>query len=419
MSLDERCNLALAIAQALYVNGQSTEQTVAGGERLGKILGLRARIMARWGELQLQADDGDAHLSCAVAANPAGVNMARVISAMRVIDDVRKGQLAPAGASEAISAISHVPPAPTWLFTLAVAAGAVALAVIFGVQHLPASALILMSAAAGAVLRRCLARYSDNLLLQPFCAALLAGVIGALATRYQLSSSLRLVAVCPCMILVPGPHVLNGALDLIRGRVHLGAARLLYAGLVVLAISIGLLLGLALLGISLGRRHRRGHSGRRLQRLLLHASVHVALAGGGRHAGACSEVVDTFTGGWCRDRRVGCLSGRRAGPHAGRSSFSRAVRGHRICFRRVDDSGCLPVQNGEWACATCHQFKYDLAALRGNDRRRPHRYQHHYRYELWPHCSKAHHRSSLRWRSAVSVLSREKNVWIHGIENSK
>jgi uncharacterized membrane protein YjjB (DUF3815 family) len=80
---------------------------------------------------------------------------------------------------------------------------------------------------------------------------LLAGVIGALAVRYQLSSSLRLVAVCPCMILVPGPHVLNGALDLVKGRIHLGAARLIYAGLIIVAICVGLLLGLTLLGVSL------------------------------------------------------------------------------------------------------------------------------------------------------------------------
>ena len=113
------------------------------------------------------------------------------------------------------------------------------------------AALIFVSAAAGAILRRGVAQASANVFLQPFCAALVAGVIGALAVRYQLSSSLRLVAVCPCMVLVPGPHVLNGALDLINGRIHLGAARLIYAGLVIVAISTGLLLGLALLGVSL------------------------------------------------------------------------------------------------------------------------------------------------------------------------
>ena len=100
-------------------------------------------------------------------------------------------------------------------------------------------------------MRRRLARLSANVFIQPFFAALLAGVVGALAVRYQLSSSLRLVAVCPCMVLVPGPHFLNGALDLINGRVALGAARLIYAGLIVVAISTGLLLGLTLLGVSL------------------------------------------------------------------------------------------------------------------------------------------------------------------------
>jgi uncharacterized membrane protein YjjP (DUF1212 family) len=251
MTLEERSNLILACAQALFVNGQSTDQTVAAAERFGDTLGLRAEIIPRWGELQLQAQDKDTRLMSAVPADPTGVEMDRVASTMRAIEDLRAGRLAPAAAIEAINAISLAPLAPTWLFTLAAAAGAVALAVLFGVQHVPSAALIFVSAAGGAILRRTLARYSANIFLQPFGAALLAGVIGALAVRYQLSSSLRLIAVCPCMVLVPGPHVLNGMLDVIKGRIDLGASRLIYATLVVVAISAGLLLGLALLGVSL------------------------------------------------------------------------------------------------------------------------------------------------------------------------
>jgi uncharacterized membrane protein YjjP (DUF1212 family) len=251
MTLEERSKLILAFARALYVNGQSTDQTLAAAARLGDTLGMRAKIIPRWGELLLQAEDKDAELVSVVAAVPTGIDMDRVASTMRAIEDVSAGRLAPAAAVDAIATIAPAPPAPTWLFALAAAAGAVALAVLFGVGHLPAAAPIFVSAAAGAILRRGLARHSANVFLQPFCAALLSGVIGALAVRYELSSSLRLVAVCPCMILVPGPHVLNGALDLIAGRVHLGAARLIFAGLVMVAISTGLLLGLALLGVSL------------------------------------------------------------------------------------------------------------------------------------------------------------------------
>lgn len=251
MTLEQRSNLVLAFARLLYVNGQATEQTVTAAERLGRTLGLRAQVMPRWGELRLRSEDEHGKLISEIAADPTGVDMDRVASAARVIEELGADRLAPPTAAEAIAAISQAPPAPGWLFTLSAGAGAVALSVIFGVEHPVPVALIFVSAAAGAILRRGVARLSANVFLQPFCAALVAGVIGGLAVRYQLSSSLRLVAVCPCMVLVPGPHVLNGALDLINGRIHLGAARLTYAALVIVAISTGLLLGLALLGVSL------------------------------------------------------------------------------------------------------------------------------------------------------------------------
>jgi uncharacterized membrane protein YjjP (DUF1212 family) len=250
MTLAKRCNLVLAFARVLYVNGQATDQTLDAAERLANTLELRAQVMPRWGELQLQAEDTDTRLISAVAADPAGVDMDRVASTMRAVDEIGAGRLSPAAAKDAIAKISKTPPAPTWLFVLAAAAGAVALAVIAGIQHPVAAALIFVSAGSGALLRRGLAQFSANDFLEPFCASLLAGVIGALAVRYQLSSSLRLVAVSPYMILVPRPHFLPGALHLTRARTHIGSSPFTYAGLIVVAISTGLLLGLALLGVS-------------------------------------------------------------------------------------------------------------------------------------------------------------------------
>jgi uncharacterized membrane protein YjjP (DUF1212 family) len=249
MTSDERGNLVLTFARTLFVNGQATDQMVAAAERLARALGLRASVIARWGELQLQSDSKDRTLI--VEADPAGVDMDRVASTMRAVEDVELGRLAPEAAMKAISAISQAPPAPTWLFALAAGAGAVALSVIFGIEHFLPMVLIFVSAGAGAFLRRGLARLSTNVFIQPFCAAILAGIVGGLAVDYDLSSSLRLVAVCPCMVLVPGPHFLNAAIDLIHGRIHLGGTRLIYAALVVAAIATGLLLGLMLLGASL------------------------------------------------------------------------------------------------------------------------------------------------------------------------
>src|SRR5260221_1622449 len=251
MNLEEQSDVVLTLGQALHVNGQSTDDTLAATERLSNSLGLTATVVPSLGEFQLDATDGPPRLVSLPAASPTGVHMERVASAMKAIDEVTAGHLPPTAALQSVGAISHAPPAPTWLFALAAAAGAASLSVLYGLQHLAAVMLIVLSAAAGAVLRRILADYSTNAFLQPLCAAMLDGIIGDFAVRYQLSSPLRLVAVCPCMILVPGPHVLNGMMDLSVARISLGASRLLYAGLVILAISAGLLLGLGLLGVSL------------------------------------------------------------------------------------------------------------------------------------------------------------------------
>ncbi|GMA19618.1 threonine/serine exporter family protein [Arsenicicoccus piscis] len=118
----------------------------------------------------------------------------------RAVEDPRTR---PEAIEHAVSAAESLPPSGVWLFTLACAVGAMSLAVIFGA-------------------------------FQPWALALIAVTAGLLA------------AVCPAMVLVPGPHVLNGCLDLADRRVDLGLARLVYATMVILGISAGLLTGLGL-----------------------------------------------------------------------------------------------------------------------------------------------------------------------------
>src|SRR5262249_40122934 len=158
-------------------------------------------------------------------ADPTGVDMHRVALTMRLVEELSAGRVMPAAAMDTIARISTAAPGSTWVFGLTAAVGAVALAVLVGIQHSGPATLVFRSAGAGAGLCRHIARYRANLFLQPFSAALLAGIIGALAVRYHWSSTLRLVAVCPCLILLPGPQLLNGALDLMSGRIHLGATR--------------------------------------------------------------------------------------------------------------------------------------------------------------------------------------------------
>src|SRR5919204_818975 len=131
-TLAERSDLVLAAARGLYANGQTTDQTLAEAGRLARALGLQTTVVPRWGELQLQAEDGNARLTSILAAEPTAVHMGRALCVERIIEDVDAGRVTPASAVQGIAAAGSAAPLPTWLFALAAAAGAVALAVIFG-----------------------------------------------------------------------------------------------------------------------------------------------------------------------------------------------------------------------------------------------------------------------------------------------
>lgn len=245
--------LLLASARLLFVHGQTTERTIKAVTRLAETLGFQADVFLRWSDLTIRMEGPDGSMSKIIAASPTSVDMGQVAAAMTTIDDVCHGRIDAAGAQSALEAIPNMPPVSITRFALLAAAGAAALGVIFGEMHLVNLVLIACSAGAGACLRRWLARATGNLFVQPFCAALLAGIVGAIAVRFHADSdsALRLVAVCPCMVLVPGPHLLNGAMDLARARLPIGTWRIVYAGLLILMICTGLIAGLALGGVTL------------------------------------------------------------------------------------------------------------------------------------------------------------------------
>ena len=240
--------VALAAARLLD-DGQTTERTVVATERLGRAMGLPVRVLPRWGELAVHVEGTP--FADVVPATPLGVHMGRALATMTVIDQVCDGTLPVEASGSAMSTAERLPPASTPRFVLFAAIGAASLGVIFGTLDAASLLLIALSAALGALLRRWLAVRFGNPFAQPLCAATVAGLVGAAAVRLDLSDAQGLIAICPCMVLVPGPHILNGAIDLARARIALGIARLGYAGLTVLMICTGLLLGLAAGGATL------------------------------------------------------------------------------------------------------------------------------------------------------------------------
>src|SRR5262249_44673270 len=71
-------------------------------------------------------------------------------------------------------------------------------------------------------------------------------VLGGLAIRLGWTGSPELVLVVPALMVVPGPHLINGLLDLIDNYVPMSLARLGLATGLLLASAAGIVLGIEL-----------------------------------------------------------------------------------------------------------------------------------------------------------------------------
>jgi uncharacterized membrane protein YjjP (DUF1212 family) len=233
----------------LFANGQTTHRCNADALRLSQALGMACRPVFRWGELMLLGPADRPVV--AVPVSPFGVHMGKIGAATRLIDGVASRAIAEERIAAELEVVEGTPPSSSWRFVLAAGFGAAALAIVFGVTMPSTLIAILLIAGAGALLRRWIGRLSGNPFAQPIAAAGLAGLTGGVAIRFGQAPPDALVALCPCMVLVPGPHFLNGILDFAHGRVNLGLARTSYASLIVLVICAGLLAGLALAGVTL------------------------------------------------------------------------------------------------------------------------------------------------------------------------
>ncbi len=250
--LEKNALIILTFAKTLFINGQTTTQVIRETKKIAKVLNLNMILSPSWGQIWLQISNADGQwFECFTETDPVSVHMGKVIATMKTIDSFCQNKITIDQAYEQIEEINKLPPAATWLFSLGAGMGAVALGIIFGLNEWAAGILIFISAALGGMTRRYLATITPNPFAQVLVAAGIAGVIGALAVHFHLSSTSRLVALCPCMVLVPGPHFLNSALDFIHGRMPLGLSRLALASLICTSISLGVWMGMALLQVNL------------------------------------------------------------------------------------------------------------------------------------------------------------------------
>lgn len=235
--------LIRSCAEVLFTNGQSTKKLVHDLKLVTHKLGYESEIIPLWGGISIELDgsrSAKSNQTLILNIHPSGVQMNKVKLATLVINQFIAGTLSVEQTLKAIQEVNQSAPCSLTRFIAMSAIGAASLGVIFGIADLRLLSLVMLSAGIGALLRRLTAKVSTNLYSQVLVAALFTGGFGSFAHAYQFLPTSVFLFLCPCMILVPGPHILNGVFDIARGDVGIGQSRLTYATAILLVICIGL-----------------------------------------------------------------------------------------------------------------------------------------------------------------------------------
>jgi uncharacterized membrane protein YjjP (DUF1212 family) len=173
-------------------------------------------------------------------------NMAVQARAHEILDQVRRGKL---DASTALASLKEIeretPRYSRWLVALLLGAAAAALAGLLGADA--GAALVIGPATAlGLLARQELGKRHYSLLLLPFVAALIGALFGGIAIRLGWTQTPALALIVPALMVVPGPHLINGLFDLIDNYVPMSLSRFGLAGGILFASALGIVVGVEL-----------------------------------------------------------------------------------------------------------------------------------------------------------------------------
>jgi len=163
-----------------------------------------------------------------------------------ILAQVRLGQLDTETAISRLHSVeADTPRHSRWVTALALGAAAASLARLLGADQV-AAGVAGIATSLGLLARQELGRLYFSLLALPLIAAFIGAILGGSVIRLGWTRTPELVLVVPALMVVPGPHLINGLLDLIDNYLPMSLARLGLATGILLASAAGIILGVEL-----------------------------------------------------------------------------------------------------------------------------------------------------------------------------
>jgi len=237
---EECLRLLRAAARLMLEYNVRASVLVAQINRLSAALGTTVRTSVAYREVALWFDDGRCFH---VQAPEYRLNVFVSSGVLRLVDQVCAGTIRPRDALRETAALErshgcHGRWELAALFGLAAAALA-------RILHADAGAMAVggVASALGLLARRELGRRHAPLFSLPFAAALIGGLIAGVAIRFGWTQTAGLCLLVPALMLVPGPHLINGISDVFENYIQTGLCRLALAAGVLLSAALGTFAG--------------------------------------------------------------------------------------------------------------------------------------------------------------------------------
>lgn len=235
MSVERR--LLQAAARLLLEYNERSGLIKAHLDRLASHLGIAVSIAVDYRQVTIAMPQGRMFRADAAELR---INTAVSIATLRTIDDLCTGRIDVDEAMRRFESVErtsgrHGRLVVATLFGLAAAA----LAALLGADW-AAIGSSGVSAAAGLIARQEVSRRTGTPLPPTFIAALVGALVGAIVIRAGWTLTPNLSLIVPALMLVPGPHLINGIEDILENEVQTGISRLCLAVAILLASALGI-----------------------------------------------------------------------------------------------------------------------------------------------------------------------------------
>ena len=207
--------------------------------RLAAHLRIEAQIHIAYRHVTIVADGR----TLTVQAPELRINVAVSLGTLNIIDALCADRI---GLDEGLRRLESIERTATrharWLLVLIFGLGAAALAWLLGADR-GAIAVSGVSSALGLIARQELGKRRAALLVLPFTGALIGAALAGVATRLGWTQTAGLALTVPALMLVPGPHAINGVADILENYLETGVSRLVLASAILVSAALGGVLG--------------------------------------------------------------------------------------------------------------------------------------------------------------------------------